>query len=137
MQAKLKKYRRIPKIQEQIPANISEAAQLDWLTGKATTELSQWLLSFQEELVGCDITCGHPELTTAAEIVDAFRHSRKNALPAWSEQAQAAEYIKILLRHLQLSPVECQLRQPSCMQFGDLWMLKQSNLPPGFLIFAR
>lgn len=115
MQAKHKKYTRIPKIQQQIPAGLDETAQLNWLTEKATTELSQWLSSFQEELDGCDITCGHPELATAAEIVDAFRHSRNNALSAWSVQAQAAEYIKTLLRHLQLSPVECQSAEAAIM----------------------
>ena len=107
VQAKLEKYLTVPKIQEQIAADIPQADHLAWLTADAAAAFTQWVKSFLDTTGSCNITSGHSELNAASEIVDAFRNSISNAVLAWSDPTHSSDSIKALLNHLQLTPVQC------------------------------
>ena len=112
MQAKLSKYLQIPQILNEVPEHVRHSAtpaaeKLGWLTDLALTEFSSWVDSFLNSLKHRNITCEHLPANTAAEVVSAFRCSAGNAIAAWSDASSLPENLKILLRHLQLTPVEC------------------------------
>ena len=112
VQAKLRKYLQIPQILNKMPEDVRHSAtpaaeQLGWLTDLAVTEFSGWVDSFLNDLKHHNITLNHLQANTAAELVTAFRCSAGNAIAAWCDASSSAENLKILLRHLQLTPVQC------------------------------
>ena len=74
-----------------------------------------WLDRFLALHQTADITSGHEQLNTAAEIVDSFRQRATEALREWSHSATASEHISALLSHLQLCPVECESAEAAVM----------------------
>jgi len=108
VQVKLRKYLQLPQIQQEMPEALNtEAAQLLWMTEFASKELSEWVASFLDHLKDNDIMSGHSQVNTAAELVEAFRFSSGNAIAAWADALRSDENMKTLLRHLQLTPVQC------------------------------
>ena len=84
-----------------------QADHLSWLTADAAAAFTEWVESILDAPGSCDITSGHSELNTASEIVHAFRDSISNAVLAWSDPTHSTDSVKALLRHLQLTPVQC------------------------------
>ena len=90
-----------------MPANQLETEQLSDLTANAATEFSNWLDSIMCTLSSYDISSGHPEPNAAMQMVDAFTQSISNAVSAWSDPQQSSDSIRAVLRHLELTAVQC------------------------------
>ena len=67
----------MPQIQIETPKDVrTEAAQLSWMTELAAKAFSNWVDSLQHALANYNIVSDHQQVDTAAEVVEAFRHSQ-------------------------------------------------------------
>ena len=93
VQVKLQRYLQTTYIQYELPEELDiEAAQLSWLTELATRELSGCVKTIL--VWKYDISTGHPQLNTAAALVEAFRSRTGNAIEIWTDAAHSAENMK-------------------------------------------
>lgn len=77
VQANLKRYLQMPQIQSEMPKDVStEAAQLSWMTELAAKTFSHWVDSLLHALAHYKIASDYQQVNTAAEVVEAFRHSQ-------------------------------------------------------------